>query len=36
MPVQAQDVKIVRARLGSDAGMIGAAILVREKVKRQK
>ncbi|MDD5080310.1 MAG: ROK family protein [Candidatus Omnitrophica bacterium] len=32
MVVQAKHVKIVRARLGSDAGMIGAALLVKESV----
>jgi len=30
MPVQAKRVKILRAKLGSDAGMIGAAIFARE------
>jgi len=32
MPVQAKRVKIFKAKLGSDAGLIGAAILVKEKV----
>jgi len=30
MPVQAANVKIVKAKLGSDAGLFGAAILVKE------
>ena len=33
MRTQAQHVKIFKARLGSDAGLIGAAILVKEKGK---
>lgn len=32
MSVQAKHVKVLKARLGSDAGLIGAAILVREGV----
>jgi len=34
MSVQAGQVKIFKAKLGNDAGLIGAAILVREKVAR--
>jgi len=34
MSVQAGQVKIFKAKLGNDAGLIGAAILVREKVVR--
>lgn len=33
MSVQARRVKVVRAKLGSQAGLIGAAILVTEKIK---
>ncbi len=33
MSVQAQRVKVLKARLGSDAGMVGAALLVREDLK---
>jgi glucokinase len=29
MPVQAKQVKILKAKLGNDAGLIGAAILVK-------
>lgn len=36
MPVQARDVKIVKARLGPDAGIIGAAILVGENIGKPK
>lgn len=32
MPTQAKTVKIVKARLGSDAGMIGAGILLQEEL----
>lgn len=32
MPIQAKHVKILRAKLGGDAGLIGAAILVKEGV----
>jgi glucokinase len=32
MPVQAKRVKIFKAKLGNDAGLIGAGILVKEKV----
>lgn len=32
MPVQAQNVKILKAKLKNDAGMIGAAILVKEEM----
>ena len=32
MSVQAKHVKIFKAKLGDDAGLIGAAILVREKL----
>ncbi len=34
MSVQARHVKIFKAKLGSDAGMIGAAILTREQLRR--
>ncbi len=34
MPVQAKTVKIVRARLGNDAGMIGAGLLAQEEFFR--
>lgn len=34
MPVQARHVKISKAKLGNDAGLIGAAILVREGVRQ--
>jgi glucokinase len=34
MSVQAKHVKIFKAKLGSDAGMIGAAILVKEELTR--
>ncbi|TAN62507.1 ROK family protein [bacterium] len=34
MPTQARTVKIVRARLGSDAGMIGAGILLQEELSK--
>lgn len=34
MPYQAKTVKIVRAKLGNDAGMIGAALLARESLSR--
>ena len=33
MSVQAQRVKVLKARLGQEAGMVGAALLVREGVK---
>ncbi len=33
MSVQAKDVKVLKAKLGPDAGLIGAAILVRENAK---
>ena len=33
MSVQARHAKILKARLGSDAGLIGAAILVKESIK---
>jgi glucokinase len=33
MPVQAKQVKILKAKLGNDAGLIGAAILVKENTK---
>jgi glucokinase len=33
MPVQAKIVKIVPAKLGNDAGMIGAGFLVKERLK---
>lgn len=33
MPVQARHVKVLKAKLGNDAGLLGAAILVREGVK---
>ena len=32
MPTQAKTVKIVKARLGSDAGTIGAGILLQEEL----
>jgi glucokinase len=34
MPTQAKTVKIVKARLGSDAGMIGAGILLQEELSK--
>lgn len=34
MYIQARHVKIVRAKLGNDAGMIGAALLVKEELSR--
>jgi glucokinase len=34
MSVQAKRVRILRAKLGSDAGLIGAAILVAENLKK--
>jgi len=34
MPVHARAVKVVGAQLGNDAGMIGAALLVREKMRQ--
>jgi glucokinase len=34
MPVQARHVKVLKAKLGNDAGVIGAAILVRRGVGR--
>ncbi|MFH1640652.1 MAG: ROK family protein [Candidatus Omnitrophota bacterium] len=36
MPVQAKGVKIVKAKLGNDAGLIGAAILAKESLSRNK
>jgi glucokinase len=33
MPVQGRHVKILKSKLGNDAGLIGAAILVKEKVR---
>jgi glucokinase len=35
MPVQAKRVKVKKAMLGKDAGLIGAAILVRDSLSRQ-
>ena len=32
MPVQARHVKVFKAKLGNDAGLIGAAILVKEGI----
>lgn len=34
MPIQAKTVKIVKAHLGSDAGMIGAGLLVQEELSK--
>jgi len=33
MPIQAKHAKILKAKLGSDAGLIGAAILVKENIE---
>jgi glucokinase len=32
MRVQAKEAKIVKAKLGTDAGLIGAAILVKQRI----
>ena len=35
MPTSARAVRIVRAKLGNDAGMIGAGLLVKEELHKK-